>query len=1608
MYLTKSQSGLMCNNCASRVAKAVEKHFDSSLLNGSAKQRKKFTMLTKLDKRQWRESLQRAIAVCRNRNVSRALMGIKTRGKTARKIRTLSAREEHVLQYMEQGDLELQAGGYTAAVAAASALMGGISAMSVSRSISGVAQDMSRASNTANDMISTIVEKFTEFAESVKKIGGWLFKFAVAVVAYWLISRFIGASALVSAITAVALTFVPEGVEFFQRAAGVQSQSGFEGISSLLALACVFLVPSRTAPKYLGDFVRTVAFFPKLSDGLESFLEKSIKLIESFVNFVLRRDSTSWISLGRKITLIEGWRLECVDICSKFDTVAKPEREVILLAQKKVQEGYGFLQLLTGRESKREVSIWLDKVNSRLAPHLGSLASEHNVRPTPYCAMMGGESGVGKTSVVQAFASFVLLLAGEVRADEVLQNLWQKGISEYWNGYLGQRAIIKDDCFQVKGVAGAQDSEAMEIIRAVGNWACPLNFADVDSKGRYYLDVALIVGTTNAKNIKSDWEPFIANPEALVRRFQGAYWLELNDEFATPQGRYDFDKIQRVYSMNLKAFAERKVRETTWKPSVDDVLDLFPWHAWTVRLHGFDNSNPKQGSVFTGGLKAAVKLAAQTIRDRRESHVTTVDNLKEHLNAVQAAMDDIQLQAGGAIASPEITEDTWHGFDKVDIPPYVKEPIDPKYLNFKESMREMRAQLGPMQPIDMSEELADESWTNALKERVSEWSRSVYSYLGLSIPVARRGVMDTLAIGAALAVILGGVKILWGLVKAILTAFGITPKVVTQSNTPPAKEQKGLKRYDFPQVELQLGTPPTEGIHDAIYRNMYVVELIHKCDDTKNMFLGTALGIGDSVYLMPKHFVQKAADTERDSPKSYEYKMTLCYQPTHYVKMSMANFMKLRSVGLDDYDIVGMDFGRTAGLRANRNIVNYFLESHELANLMRGSNIPMRLDVARPSKEHKVVRNIMHSSGMEYAGTVVSSEGYKMRGCVKYQMPTLAGDCGGPLTIEENRFYGGRAIVGIHVAGRAGFFAREGYATLLPQQTVRDVWLMLSDYRDSSDDAKADILVSADAAQMVETQAGLIEAGIVGGSITYIGEVKEAFNISPNSAYKPSPMQSDLLFGVSPTRPAILHAVERDGELVYPMARAVEAYQSPVLHGDSEQLRIAADVAFRQHTQVTKAFPRDILSFEESIVPPEGWKLKALNRRSSAGYKYRKIIPNLARYPGKTYFLGFEGDVDFSNPNLDILREHVQGILVAAKRGERTLHVFTDFLKDELRPLEKVENVKTRMISGAELDYTLAVRMYFGAFQAAMLATPVVSGMSPGVNHYTQWNGLAEGLLSKGGSVFDGDFSRFDASEQPWVHEAILAYINRWYAKSPSWKEEDDRVRTVLWQDLIHSRHLTGVGCQLKYLVQWHKSLPSGHPLTTTVNSMYSLLTLTCCYMKLTGDNADMWDHVFINTFGDDNVVGVDGLVREEFNQVTVGPTMQELFGLTYTPGVKDGVPVKYTDIENIVYLQRSFLVDEDKESLLINCPNVGWVAPLNFKSFLYTPYWFKDTRDPVGDLERNCEILVCELALHPKEVWDEKFPILERWCSDNDIPLRFVNREAARTHVKTRLDVWF
>lgn len=507
------------------------------------------------------------------------------------------------------------------------------------------------------------------------------------------------------------------------------------------------------------------------------------------------------------------------------------------------------------------------------------------------------------------------------------------------------------------------------------------------------------------------------------------------------------------------------------------------------------------------------------------------------------------------------------------------------------------------------------------------------------------------------------------------------------------------------------------------------------------------------------------------------------------------------------------------------------------------------------------------------------------------------------------------------------------------------------------------------------------------GSFLPLYQVDRPVIICPKTSYYPTQYYGTI--GEYDHHPAPLRPVYRDGELKYPMDNAVLPYSTPVHVYEQKWLKQALHVAMSPLTKLTRDYSRRLYTFEEAVLGVPQEKFRSIPRNTASGFPYVYDVRD-----GKKEFFGDAEDYNLTGEKALELRERVEFVNRNAEANIRLSHVFIDFLKDELRSREKVNQVATRLISSAPLDYTISWRMYFGAFSSAVMRTHTHSGMAPGICAYSEWDILAEKLREKGPKCFDGDFKAFDSSEQPCVHELILDYINAWYDDGVP----NQTARRVLWLDLMHSRHIGGRGNDQRYIYQWNKSLPSGHPFTTIVNSIYALFCIVAAYIHNTKDKLNFWQHVSCVTYGDDNVTNVDEEMAKYFTQFATHCSLDDLFHLKYTPGSKGVDFYDHCKLEDMTFLKRGFSSRDNT-----------WLCPLEPESFLYTFYWCKNKKLEKVILIDVLENALEELSMHDSQLWDAYAPKLRSILikEAGDTRVDFSQNEYLR-HVRSRTDSWY
>jgi hypothetical protein len=1480
--------------------------------------------------------------------------------------------------------------------------------------------------------------------------------------------------------------------------AGATLESGIDGICATIAtllVSCVY--PKGAQPSTYADLIlRRVATFQRSQEGFKGLFSGLLGWFETLLNYTSKYfGGPEFVLADRTYSTLKVWMAK-VDAFDTICTLRHPSVKELKEAVDLSVEGIGFRRIAGTPTTISLVSKYQEKLGLLLQARRGALNAADAFRALPVMVLLGGGSGVGKTVLQQYIAVSALIKSGHIKdGDQGIENLWQRGLSEYWNGYVQQKCLIFDDIFQVKNPDTMSDSEFMQIIRLIGNWACPLNYADVESKGRFYFNSPLVMGSTNLQDVSAAAKELVVFPEAVVRRIQFGYWLEVESAYISPTGGFNYDLWQDTFKNNLR----NKQPDTPY-------LECIPWEAWRLYPHSFDQSFQKRShdAPFIN-IKDLIEQVAESLIRRRDTHVEATglstdffrglanDMAKAKEKQESELSEEAVLQSGdtdefqdceehqpgstfeyytervGAtkakvlarihksmfasipenVVSDDPLEETLALARSVSPPTNTEqteiqpEPITPSIANeirksVFDELKKDEGRWGP--PVDVKShpveptveediaklEVERRGWAefgSLFVQTVFGWVKNVCTgFAGMVsttwstfVRTAGSKAVDIIteyfhypslgsrtryyAFMAGLTLLLAAVaKLAWTMVRGTISWLIDMFEALKEFFFPRSEQESNIKETNRPRAPgislvrsptLQAGDDAIPEIHKIILGNCYLMS--YKVGDSWKT-IGTIQFIEANMAAMPDHFHTDIGRLSGDT--------TLCFTNTSSdafkFELPVSTFLGFERVSYleQKIDISFVKFD-IATLKAHRKIGHFFFTEERVRSFFRSGTEAVKLccfrdqatkSTPRPFRveqlsQHCKFVQTMHVEGKEYVQSI------------EITATTQRGDCGAPLLVACPKYNGPSVYLGMHHAGKRGIMKDLGFSHIITQEMVTEALKQLKIYKDDiiADAKRKGIKITIPTTQEEEI---LHEAGIVGGSMLVLGKVDRPAITATRSKIKVTPMGVDMPLGPSGKLPSKQAPFYKDGKMVYPMANAMKAFQSPLEFRQPDGLKIAAETVMHPFFAASKDLPRTILTFEEAVVPPAGWRLKPIPRDTSPGYPY-----NIDHKVGKTEFFGKVGDYEFTSPACQKLRKDAKHIEDRAKENERTCVIAGDFLKDEPRPEAKVHDGLTRAISSVALDYSVVVRQYFGAFLNAFLTVNLDGNFAPGMNPITDWGIMIDNLRSKGENYFAGDFKRFDASEQPFIHMVILEMIEAWYAKTGPVSEEDKRVRSILWLDLIHSRHLTGLSNTQAYVVQWHKSLPSGHPLTTVVNSMYCAIALALCYVRLTGDVSDMHKHVVLIPFGDDNVVSVSDTMRDVFNQRTVAGEMERTLGLTYTSDKKDKELVEFEPIEDITFLQRFTRFE----------PGVGVLAPLLDGSMLFPAYWHKNNRGLKEDMIDNVQNTLGELSLHSPEKWEEVTGKLFPWLIEHDMlsDVKLTTYDACREWRLNTVDSW-
>lgn len=1246
-------------------------------------------------------------------------------------------------------------------------------------------------------------------------------------------------------------------------------------------------------------------------------------------------------------------------------------------------------------------------------------------RAAPLAMYFYGDAGTGKSNLVLALSA-ELYKEYYANTDWNLNNVRLNRCSdnEFWDGYFGQPILLYDDIFQRKDEVANPNPEVMEIIRTVNDSPYHLHMSDIKDKKNTYFTSNFVIGTSN---VLTPAPNSIADRSAIHRRFDLAYKVMVNPQFAK---RVVVDG-RAVIRIDKKAVAKHQA--STGKKGF--CKEVYSCQLYDVS-NGMDIGKPITYNQLVAAIKAEKALKDTSSSDFQDSFAeiagttaqkdtTAVSALLNKLNGMRSESEEVisfadvdfeEILAECEDEFKECSETVQEQDPYFGIVNFVENKIEKWWVPIRECVR---ARFPSFCEI-----------ASRLVRQVSSFAMSVLNCLwamkGSVIVTVLAGLFtSTLMYGMSsfyhfanfdavanfdppentfyfvrekVAHPIGSVEHGIGYLKAIVDQMpysegkerywqmlrtaqrerynhlkeesseiktrasivycpesNVTKTRAVSKFNPESNETKTRASWEYSPESNEVTTRAVKQYAPEFIRSGEM--LIYKDGSLKSESLKsqssdlvqleqwesvcknnmvrldasgnqiTALFITGRLALVPYHFIRYIKESFYITNPWTRERTIILKSECDFSQCTDAKGMKV--------DLCLVSF--PCRLPSRKNIKGCFATAASKQHATEGGIVVAGL---------RMVGNFLscvtfHSDKVCPNDYIYNYEGNTAHESYSYKVDTRPGDCGAIL-YSKCKLVNGK-ILGMHVAGLNG----DGLSIAISQEFLtRNIDALILDSR-----------VTVDGGSHCTTQ--------FTPTLTAQGDCISLGYLPQPSTAMQSQILPSLVHGVLAEplmKPAYLKAFTKDGITIDPMEKGIAKVLTTQVPLNNHILAIATHDVKQVHVST---HTRKILTYEESIRGcDDGEYFSAINRNTSPGYPYTLTNPG----QGKHHWFG-NGDDFIYSPEI---KRDVEQIIENAKKNVRSPIVYMATLKDERRPIAKVDAGKTRVFAAAPMHYSLAVRMYFLSFVNSLMTNRIDNEVGVGTNVYNMdWHRTGQSLRKKGDKVIAGDFSNFDGSLHQEILWSVLDIINDWYDDGP----ENAQIRRVLFEDICNAKVLVK-----GELIQMTHSQPSGNPLTVVVNSLFNQIVMRMAYIQAkvnAGMSAecDFRKNVSMQTFGDDNCLNIADSVIEWYNQETITPALAH-FGLTYTDEAKTGTCVPYRSLNEIRYLKRDF---ELRDGI--------FRGPLEFSVVIEMMNWCKGKNVRAATKE-NVETALRELALHGESIYESWIPRIQKACDAADLAL--------------------
>ncbi|UQS94386.1 MAG: nonstructural polyprotein [Corattcep virus 1] len=1246
-------------------------------------------------------------------------------------------------------------------------------------------------------------------------------------------------------------------------------------------------------------------------------------------------------------------------------------------------------------------------------------------RTEPVIIWLYGEAGQGKSYISNPFAMLIAKTLNHfIPEDRLFSEIYNRNVEqEYWDGYTGQSVVIYDDFGQKVDSSSDNNPEFMEIIRAGNISPFPLHMAALEDKRRARFQSKAVILSSNVRTPQINSLTF---PAAFYRRISlqlkvtckeeycyeakpGVFRADISkinaakiergmdeDDFFTdcyvfehtdPEtgnliDYYNFEQVIQIiktktlekyestsrYVESCKRFMSKMQIDDEFVESGETLepedVDMGKWYSVNgARVYGerlveeiINGSLYFRDDVFEYATPLFIRIKQRLdgiSKDFKEYRDSAIKFIKE--NPYYLA-----LGAGATLISGLAIFKVWNHF----VLPNERVVIASDALGFERISRN----------ADILERIVDGTDKIELTEKQFNKYRTRMELLCDKMDKTIHVSVLPTKIEARISGDNLTAKTISRHIEGYVSGDSVTQKKENCKIEGQVSGDNVTRRQELRRIEGQVsgdnitrkmdvrkveGALPNVDVDMQMWKDEVAQTLITN-RIWSNLYRISGVRTGEKRPLLNGLFVRSRCMLVPGHLTDFLYKYSEIYIENVVGEQYTIPIKDIRAIRItnsfgEDKEAVLLVFPKS--VKAHSNIIKHFSNGESMGQYRHAD---IALPLIRYSIKNLYAMILGNTECVAYDQPIILEDDtkgeYVLRTGLQYRLNTINGDCGAPVIINETSVL--RKIAGIHVAG-----SRDGKA-FAESITQKDLMRALN-YVDPSDKIIFDpdnvpnltLLKFSTEMQLNKeiTKEQLIRVfKIPAENFSFVGNANEIVFSPHKTTLRPSIVQNCVT--KTTTKPCYLYHPEED---MYKKNLLKCATHTPYIEG--KILEAAVNDVKKQLFKGTDRRLARILTLEEAIQGSQDSEyIGPLNRSTSAGYPW--VLHRKGNTKGKQGWLG-DGEYVFDKQLMNAVQQRVD----AAKCGERAPVVWTDTLKDERRPIEKVEALKTRVFAHGPMDFTIVFRQYFLGFIAHIMENRVDNEQSIGTNVYSKdWAYTVKKLQSKGEKVIAGDFSTFDGTLNVGILSRFADVVSEWYDDGP----ENRLIRNVLMEDIYNSLHLVH-----DVFYQMNHSQPSGNPATTILNSFYNSVSMRMVFSlcaKSVGENSAMRnfnDNVSMVSYGDDNVVNISNRVIKWFNQNTITENYLKI-GMIYTDEAKtDSTISDFRHIDEVGYLKRHFIKRGVNR----------WMAPLEIGTILEMCNWMRGDLDPKTATQVNCENAIMELSMHERVVWDEYEPQIQR-----------------------------